>query len=123
MRREIEGCRDAIAERIGQPPRHFAYPNGFHSAAIRRTVREAGFATGATTDDHENVRGCDPYALRRKVLWEGSTLGPLGYSEALATCSFEGVFRALKLGRGDAGERPDPASPADAADDRARAAS
>jgi peptidoglycan/xylan/chitin deacetylase (PgdA/CDA1 family) len=123
-RREIEGCRDAIAERIGRPPRHFAYPNGFHSAAVRRALREAGFVTGATTDDRENVRGCDPYVLHRKVLWEGSTLGPLGYSDALATCSFEGVFGALKLRRGDAGERPDPAPAGDVADDHAaRAAS
>jgi peptidoglycan/xylan/chitin deacetylase (PgdA/CDA1 family) len=106
-RREVEGCRDAIAERLGRPPRHFAYPNGFHSPAIRRAVREAGYETGSTTEDRENVRGCDPYALRRKVLWEGSTLGPLGYSAALATCSFEGVFAALKA-RSDGGDRPDP---------------
>jgi peptidoglycan/xylan/chitin deacetylase (PgdA/CDA1 family) len=122
-RREIEGCREAIVERIGRPPLHFAYPNGFHSPAIRRAVRGAGFETGATTDDRENVRGCDPFALHRKVLWEGSTLGPLGYSDALATCSFEGVFGALKLRRRDAGERPDGAPAADAADEQARAAS
>jgi peptidoglycan/xylan/chitin deacetylase (PgdA/CDA1 family) len=117
-RREIEGCRDAIAERLGRPPRHFAYPNGFHSPAIRRSVRDAGYETGSTTEDRENVRGCDPYALRRKVLWEGSTLGPLGYSDALATCSFDGVFRALKGRIADAGERPDPpAAAAGLADD------
>jgi peptidoglycan/xylan/chitin deacetylase (PgdA/CDA1 family) len=121
VRREIEGCRDAIAERLGRTPRHFAYPNGFHSPAIRRAVREAGFETGSTTEDRENVRGCDPYALCRKVLWEGSTLGPLGYSAALATCSFEGVFAALKA-RTDGGDRPDPPArmePADGADRRA----
>jgi peptidoglycan/xylan/chitin deacetylase (PgdA/CDA1 family) len=120
-RREIEGCRDAVAERLGRPPRHFAYPNGFHSAAIRRAVREAGFETGSTTADHENLRGCDPYALSRKVLWEGSTLGPLGYSAALATCSFEGVFSALKA-QTDGGDRPDPPAqvePADGAGQRA----
>jgi peptidoglycan/xylan/chitin deacetylase (PgdA/CDA1 family) len=124
-RREIEGCRDAIAERIGRAPRHFAYPNGFHSRGIRRAVRDAGFETGATTDDRENVRGCDPYALCRKVLWEGSTLGPLGYSDALATCSFEGVFGVLKRRRGDGGDRPDPlpAGAGAGAQDQARAAS
>jgi hypothetical protein len=86
-------------------------------------VREAGFQTGATTDDRENVLGCDPYALHRKVLWEGSTLGPLGYSDALATCAFEGVFGVLRLRRGAAGERADPAPAADPSADRARAAS
>jgi peptidoglycan/xylan/chitin deacetylase (PgdA/CDA1 family) len=122
-RREIEACRDAIAGRIGRAPRHFAYPNGFHSPAIRRAVREAGFETGATTDDRENVRGCDPYALRRKVLWEGSTLGPLGYSEALATCCLDGVFGAFRPGRRDRGERTDPPQAPEAAAGRTRAVS
>ena len=107
----------------GGPPRHFAYPNGYHSPAIRRAVREAGFETGSTTEDRENVRGCDLFALRRKVLWESTTHGPLGYSQALATCSFEGVFGALRLTRGVAGERPDPAperaEPAATAEQRA----
>ena len=108
-RREMAGCRDAIAERLGRPPRHFAYPNGYHSPAVRRAVRDAGFETGSTTEDRENLRGCDLFALRRKVLWESSTLGPLGYSATLATCSFEGVFSALRLSRSVSGERPDPA--------------
>jgi peptidoglycan/xylan/chitin deacetylase (PgdA/CDA1 family) len=111
-RREIEGCRDAIAERLGRAPRHFAYPNGLHSPAVRRAVREAGFATGSTTEDRENVRGCDLFTLRRKVLWESTTLGPLGYSAALAACSFEGVFSALRLSRSVPGERADPAGAA-----------
>jgi len=124
-RREIEGCRNAIAERLGRPPRHFAYPNGFHSPAIRRAVREAGFETGSTTEDRENVRGCDLFALRRKVLWESSTHGPLGYSATLATCSFEGVFGALRLARGVPRERADPAPERaeQAADPAQRAAS
>jgi peptidoglycan/xylan/chitin deacetylase (PgdA/CDA1 family) len=121
-RREIEGCRDAIAERLGRPPRHFAYPNGFHSPAIRRAVREAGFETGSTTDDRENVRGGDPYALRRKVLWEGSTLGPLGYSASLATCSLEGVFGLFRWFR-STGERADPPEAAEALSHSARWAS
>jgi peptidoglycan/xylan/chitin deacetylase (PgdA/CDA1 family) len=115
-RREIEGCRDAVAERLGRPPRHFAYPNGFHSPAVRRALRDAGFVTGSTTEDRENLRGCDLFTLRRKVLWESSTLGPLGYSAALATCSFEGVFSALRLSRAVPGERPD--APEVAAGDR-----
>jgi peptidoglycan/xylan/chitin deacetylase (PgdA/CDA1 family) len=108
-RREIEACRDAIAERLGRRPRHFAYPNGFHSPAVRRAVREAGFDTGSTTEDRENLRGCDLFALCRKVLWEGTTLGPLGYSAALAACSLGGVFSALRLTRAPGGERADPA--------------
>jgi len=115
-RKEIEGCRDAIAERLGRPPRHFAYPNGVHCPAIRRAVARSGFETGSTTEDRENLRGCDLFALRRKVLWESSTLGPLGYSAALATCTFEGVFSALRLSRAVRGDRPDAAEAGAAAE-------
>ncbi len=104
-RREIEGCRDAIAERLGRPPRHFAYPNGYHSPAVRRAVAEAGFETALTTEDSENARGADPYRIRRKALWESSTLGPLGYSESLAACNFAGVLQTLGLARVVDGER------------------
>jgi peptidoglycan/xylan/chitin deacetylase (PgdA/CDA1 family) len=106
-RREIEGCRDQIAERLGRRPRHFAYPNGYHTPAIRAAAAEAGFETGATTEDRENARGGDLHALRRKVLWENSTLGPLGWSPSLATCHFQGVFHALGMAQAVPGERPD----------------
>jgi peptidoglycan/xylan/chitin deacetylase (PgdA/CDA1 family) len=114
-RREVAGCRDQLAERLGRPPRHFAYPNGYHTPAVRRIVAEEGFQTAVTTEDRENLRGGELHAVRRKVLWENATLGPIGYSPALAACSFDGVFDALGLSRAKDGERPD-ACDADAAD-------
>ena len=75
---------------------------------MRRAVGEAGFETAVTTEDRENLRGADLLALRRKVLWENSTLGPIGYSPALAACAFDGVFHALGLARAVHGERTDP---------------
>jgi peptidoglycan/xylan/chitin deacetylase (PgdA/CDA1 family) len=124
-RKEIAGCRDEIAERLGKRPRHFAYPNGYHSPAVRRAVREAGFETAATTEDRENLRGADPLALYRKVLWENSTLGAVGYSAALAACAFDGVFHALGIARAVDGERADPpeSSTADEGEPEERAAS
>jgi peptidoglycan/xylan/chitin deacetylase (PgdA/CDA1 family) len=106
-RREVAGCRDQLAERLGRPPRHFAYPNGYHTPAVRRIVAEEGFQTAVTTEDRENLRGGELHAVRRKVLWENATLGPIGYSPSLAACSFEGVFDALGLSRAKDGERPD----------------
>ncbi|ABS26810.1 polysaccharide deacetylase family protein [Anaeromyxobacter sp. Fw109-5] len=105
-RREIAGCHEMIAERLG-PPRHFAYPNGYYTPAVRRAVAEAGFETGLTTEDRENARGGDPFAMSRKVLWENSTLGPVSYSAALAICNLDSVFHALGLAHPVSGERPD----------------
>ncbi|BDG06021.1 polysaccharide deacetylase family protein [Anaeromyxobacter oryzae] len=106
-RREIAGCRDDIADRVGRPPRFFAYPNGFHTPAVRRAVGELGFQAALTTEDCENVRGGDPLTLRRKMVWENTTAGPRGYSPALATCNLEGVFTALGLAHSVPGERAD----------------
>jgi peptidoglycan/xylan/chitin deacetylase (PgdA/CDA1 family) len=103
-RREVEGCRDAIREHLGRPPRHFAYPNGYHTAEVRRMVAAAGYEGGVTTEDRENVRGGDPFRLQRKMVWENTTLGPSAYSEALAVCNLEGVFSALGLARAVPGE-------------------
>ncbi len=126
-RREIAGCREQLAERLGRPPRHFAYPNGYHTPAVRRAVAEAGFETAVTTEDRENVRGGELHAIRRKVLWENSTLGPLGYSPTLAACAFDGVFQALGLAPAINLARPDvenDRAPAKAGDeDQERAAS
>lgn len=104
--REIAGCRDEIAERLGARPRFFAYPNGYYTPAIRRAVAAAGFEAAVTIEDEENRRGIDPYGLKRKVLWENTTRGPLRYSDAVAACNVSGVFSALRLARPVPGERP-----------------
>lgn len=103
-RREVAGCREALADRLGRSPRFFAYPNGYHTPALRRLVAGEGFSGAVTTEDRENVRGGDPLALRRKMVWENTTLGPRGFSPALATCNLEGVFSALGLARPVGGE-------------------
>lgn len=105
-RREIAGCRDQILARLGRPPRFFAYPNGYYTPQIRAAVREAGFEAAVTIEDEENRRGIDPYALKRKVLWENTTRGPLHYNPFVAECTVSGVFSVLGLARPVPGERP-----------------
>jgi peptidoglycan/xylan/chitin deacetylase (PgdA/CDA1 family) len=107
-RRELAGCHAQIAERLGRPPRHFAYPNGYYTPAVQRAVAGAGFEAAVTIEDEENRRGQPGYGLKRKVLWENSTLGPVRWSAVVATCNVEGVFSALGLLRPAPGARPDP---------------
>ena len=106
-RAEIQGCQQDLALHLDGRPRHFAYPNGYYSPGIRRAVGEAGFASAVTTEDVENRRGGDPFALKRKTIWENSTLGATSYSAALAACNLDGVFGALGWLRSPTGERPD----------------
>jgi len=107
-RREILGCRDQIEAQLGKRPRHFAYPNGYYTPAVQQAVAEAGFEAAVTIEDEENRRGGSPLSLKRKVLWENTTLGPVGWSGPVATCNLGGVFCALGLARPVPGARPDP---------------
>jgi peptidoglycan/xylan/chitin deacetylase (PgdA/CDA1 family) len=106
-RAEILGCMRHLEEHLGPAVRHFAYPNGYYTPAVKRMVADAGFAAAVTTEDLENRIGADPFTLKRKVLWENSSLGLAGYSEALAACNLDGVFGALGWQRPVTGERPD----------------
>jgi peptidoglycan/xylan/chitin deacetylase (PgdA/CDA1 family) len=106
-RKEITGCFHDIYDHIRRPPVHFAYPNGLFTPRVRALVREAGFHSAVTTEDLENRRGGDLLSLRRKTLWENSTLGGAGYSSSLAACNLDGVFGALGWQRATSCERPD----------------
>jgi len=114
-RREIAGCREAIVDNVGLAPRHFAYPNGYHTPAVRRALGDHGFEAGLTIEDEENRRGGDAFRMKRKVLWENTTRGPLGWSRSVATCNIGGVFHALRLASPVPGERADRHDAADAA--------
>jgi hypothetical protein len=106
-RREIALCKSTIEKNIGKPVRHFAYCNGFYSAGVAQALRAAGFVSAVTTEDMPNVPGVDPFALKRKVLWEGSSAGIFGrYSKALAAAQFEDSFGVLSVQKPVMGARP-----------------
>jgi peptidoglycan/xylan/chitin deacetylase (PgdA/CDA1 family) len=106
-RREIAQCKQVLEKNVRRPVKHFAYCNGFYSAGVAQALKAEGFISAVTTEDMPNVPGVDPYALKRKVLWEGSTAGILGgYSEALAACQFDDSFGLLALQKPVAGARP-----------------
>jgi len=68
-RREIEGSRDALAEQINEPVRHFSYPNGRGSAhlteAVKSMVRDAHFDSATTSLTGSVQAGDDAFALKR----------------------------------------------------------
>jgi peptidoglycan/xylan/chitin deacetylase (PgdA/CDA1 family) len=83
--REIAASKEALAERLGQPVNHFAYPNGAYDGKIKEMVARAGFKAALTCDRRINNRGDDLMALGRIGLSEESTRGVTGrYSEAVA---------------------------------------
>ncbi len=106
-RREIAQCKAGLEKAVQKPVRHFAYCNGYYSAGVAQALRAEGFLSAVTTEDMPNVPGQDPFALKRKVLWEASSLGAIGlYSKALIACQFDDTFGMLGIQRPVAGARP-----------------
>jgi peptidoglycan/xylan/chitin deacetylase (PgdA/CDA1 family) len=106
-RREIALCKATIEKGVGRSIRHFAYCNGWYSAGVAQALKSEGFVSAVTTEDLPNLPGVDPYALKRKVLWENSSAGIFGtYSQAVTDCSMNDTFGTLALTRPVLGARP-----------------
>jgi peptidoglycan/xylan/chitin deacetylase (PgdA/CDA1 family) len=106
-KREISQCKQVIEKNLRKPVKHFAYCNGFYSAGVARALQAEGFVSAVTTEDMPNMPGVDPFALKRKVLWEGSSAGVFGdYSPALAACQFDDTFGLLAIQQPVNGARP-----------------
>lgn len=104
---ELARCKAELEAGLGRPVRHFAYCNGWYSPGLAHALQRLGFASAVTTEDLPNLPGNDPYALKRKVLWENSSAGVFGkFSRALTACQFDDVFSQLELQRAVVGSRP-----------------
>lgn len=100
IEREILGSKRMIERELGAKVEHFSYCNGWYSDQIRRALIHYGFRSAVTTEALPNRVGTDPFALKRKMLWENFSVGPTGkYSTALTACHLDGVFGMLGIDR------------------------
>jgi peptidoglycan/xylan/chitin deacetylase (PgdA/CDA1 family) len=64
-RREIASSKDELESMIGREVRHFAYPYGLFSEAVREMVVSAGYHSACSTRSGFNRPGEDPFLIRR----------------------------------------------------------
>lgn len=64
---EIRRSKSALEEVIG-PVRSFAYPHGYHTRAVRREVRRAGFGSACAVGDGIAAASDDKYAITRAIV-------------------------------------------------------
>lgn len=64
-REEIFGSKKSLEDRFGLPMRHFCYPYGDYSRAVRDLVEEAGFATAVTVEPGVYRPGTDRLLIPR----------------------------------------------------------
>lgn len=61
----VARSRSLLEAWTGESVRHFAFPNGNHTAELRAMVRDLGFASATVLEDRLAPRDCDPFALPR----------------------------------------------------------
>ncbi|WP_086602180.1 polysaccharide deacetylase family protein [Streptomyces swartbergensis] len=71
---EMLCCREIIDEQLGRAPVSFAYPYGYSSRRVRRTVRAAGFAQSLAVGNELARRTQGPYALKRVTVRRSTRL-------------------------------------------------
>lgn len=64
-RQEIVGSKHHLEDRLSQPVLSFAYPFGYHSAAVRQLVRAAGYTSACAVAYKISSAASDPFALER----------------------------------------------------------
>ncbi len=67
-RAEIEGSRRRLEDTLGRPVTSFAYPHGYHSPAVARLVREAGYTSACAVKHAMSALNDDPFALARIIV-------------------------------------------------------
>jgi peptidoglycan/xylan/chitin deacetylase (PgdA/CDA1 family) len=66
-REEIAGSKKALEDQFGLPVRHFCYPFGGWTPAVRDLVREAGYSSACSVQFGVNDATTDRFALRRII--------------------------------------------------------
>ncbi|WP_101392286.1 polysaccharide deacetylase family protein [Streptomyces sp. TLI_146] len=108
-------CKEIVAEELGTRPVSFAYPYGYSSRRVRRTVRAAGFAQALAVGNALAERRQGPYALERVTvrrgtgieeferLVEGRAIGRTFARDRVLTKGYALVRRGRQAGRALAG--------------------
>jgi peptidoglycan/xylan/chitin deacetylase (PgdA/CDA1 family) len=77
-RDEIVRCKKLLEDHLGQKVSTFAYPYGYHSATIKRLVREAGYTSACAVGYAMSSTTADPYALARLRMGADTSTDALG---------------------------------------------
>jgi len=87
QREEIHGSKKLLEDVFGVPVRHFCYPFGGFTPAVRDMVIEAGYESACSTQFGVNDAQTDRYALRRIIPLSSAELARKVVHRLLLRCS------------------------------------
>ncbi|GIV19457.1 MAG: polysaccharide deacetylase [Armatimonadota bacterium] len=94
---ESRESKKMLESLLGQPVKHFAYPNGDHDDRVAALVAEAGYATAVTTQPGWNLPGEHLYRLKRVDVHEAACVDHRGrFSEAMFALWITGEWTRVK---------------------------
>lgn len=73
-RDEILGSKKALEYNLGKSALSFAYPHGYHSAATKKLVKQAGFSAACAVKHAMSRQNYDPFALARIIIEADTSL-------------------------------------------------
>lgn len=74
---EIVGSKRVLEDRLGKAVHSFAYPFGYHTAAVQRQVQAAGYTSACAVAYRMSSRADDPFALGRLIIGGGTSVETL----------------------------------------------
>ncbi|MFC9244823.1 polysaccharide deacetylase family protein [Streptomyces sp. NPDC057136] len=80
-RHEVNDSKRRLEDALSHPVSSFAYPHGYHSATVRRLVREAGWSSAAAAGDAFSSTADDPWRISRLMV--RSDTGPAEFDRWL----------------------------------------
>lgn len=105
-REEIIVSKQILEESIGRKVSAFAYPDGCLNDEVKKIVEDAGYGYALQTGRYLNVYDNDRFAIPRKKIKEGHSIGLFGkFSAALFSMELSGVGDIL-LKRNERGKNP-----------------
>ena len=89
---ELEGSRQALESRLGEPITHFAYPGGQFTAPVVDAVARAGYRFAYTACQHTEAQH-PALTIERLLLWEGSSVdADYRFSPAILNCQTQDLW-------------------------------
>jgi peptidoglycan/xylan/chitin deacetylase (PgdA/CDA1 family) len=92
-RDEIELCKRLLEEHLGRVVASFAYPHGWHTSAIRRIVRAAGYISACAVKNMPSSSTDDPFDLARLVVTADTDVAALADLLACRVSPIEATLR------------------------------